>query len=76
MGELMDMVNDHIGIDYRWTHKIAHELEDAGFEAAGEKLHAIQGMLADIRAAIDEAKEDLEKGATAAAANATTAHLV
>ena len=72
--QMIDQIDDHIALEYRWVHKLAHMAEDEGFAAASEKLHAAQVLLADVRAALDEAKEALESSASSA--DDTTARLV
>lgn len=63
--QMLDMVDDHVALEYRWTHKLAHTAEDGGYTAASQKLHEAQAMLADVRALLDEAKECFEDGPAA-----------
>ena len=76
IGEMIDQINDHVALEYRWAHKLAHTAGHAGFEAASERLHVAQALLADVRAALDKAKDDLESDAQIASASGMTAHLV
>lgn len=73
---MIDQVADHIALEYRWAHKLAHLAGDGGFAKTGEKLHAAQAMLADVRSLLDEAKESIEDDAATAGAAAVEAHLV
>ena len=38
--QMIEQIDDHIKLERRWAHNLAHQAEDAGFETAGEKLHA------------------------------------
>ncbi|HIR02189.1 MAG TPA: dynein gamma chain protein [Candidatus Aveggerthella stercoripullorum] len=72
--QMIDQIDDHIKLERRWSHTLAHNAGDAGFTATSEKLHAVQALLDDVRAALDEAKEALEEDAEKA--NAVTVSLV
>ena len=61
--QMIEQIDDHIKLERRWAHNLAHQAEDAGFETAGEKLHAAMSALDDIRALLDDAKEALEDDA-------------
>jgi Ser-tRNA(Ala) deacylase AlaX len=76
IGEMIDQIDDHVALEYRWAHKLAHTAGHAGFAAASGKLHAAQALLADARAALDEAKSALESDAQTASASGMTVHLV
>ncbi|WP_080803224.1 dynein gamma chain protein [Arabiibacter massiliensis] len=65
-GQMIDMIDDYTALGYRWAHKLAHVAGDAGNTSASEKLHAVQMLLADARALLDEAKTCAEEGATVA----------
>jgi hypothetical protein len=69
--QMIDQIDDHIALEYRWVHKLAHMVDDAGSIESSEKMHAVQTLLADVRAALDEAKAALESSP-----KGTTAHLV
>lgn len=64
--QMIDQIDDHIKLERRWTHVLAHQASDAGFETVGEKLHAVQALLDDVRAALDDAKDALEDDAQSA----------
>lgn len=64
--QMIDQINDHISLERRWTHTLAHSAEDAGFTTVGTKLHEAQHLLDEARAMLDEAKDALEKDAEAA----------
>ena len=38
--QMIDQIDDHIKLERRWAHNLAHQASDAGFETVGEKLHA------------------------------------
>ncbi len=72
--QLIEQIDDHIKLERRWAHNLAHQAEDAGFPTVGEKLHAAQALLDEVRAALDEAKDALEDDAETA--NGVTVSLV
>ena len=65
--QMMEQIDDHIKLERRWTHNLAHMAEDAGFDTVGDKLHEAMALLDDVRALIGDAKDALEDDA----ANAT-----
>ena len=54
--QMIEQIDDHIKLERRWAHNLAHQAEDAGFETA-------MSALDDIRALLDDAKEALEDDA-------------
>lgn len=64
---MIDQIDDHIKLERRWAHNLAHTAEDAGFATVSEKLHHAQHLLDEVRAALDEAKDAMEDDATGAA---------
>lgn len=60
---MIEQVDDHIKLERRWAHNLAHTAEDAGFATVGAKLHAVQTLLDDVRALLDEAKDAIEDDA-------------
>lgn len=64
--QMIDQIDDHIKLERRWAHNLAHQAEDAGYETVSEKLHAAMHALDDIRALLDDAKDALEDDAHAA----------
>ena len=63
---MIEQVDDHIKLERRWAHNLAHTAEDAGFATVGAKLHAAQTLLDDVRAKLDEAKDAIEDDAASA----------
>lgn len=63
---MIDQIDDHIKLERRWTHNLAHSAEDAGFPTVGARLHAAQALLDDVRALLDEAKDAIEDDSEAA----------
>ena len=61
--QMIDQIDDHVKLERRWTHNLAHSAEDAGDEGASEKLHAAMALLDNVRALLDEAKDALEDDA-------------
>lgn len=58
--QMIEQIDDHIKLERRWSHTIAHLAEDAGFSETSQKLHAVQNLLDDVRALLDEATDTLE----------------
>lgn len=61
--QMIDQIDDHIKLERRWAHTLAHQASDAGFATVGEKLHAAQALLDEVRATLDEAKDALDDDA-------------
>jgi hypothetical protein len=74
--QMLDMVDDHVALEYRWTHRLAHIAEDAGYEETSKKLHEAQALLADVRSLLDEAKDSFESEAMRTASDSSTVKLV
>lgn len=64
---MIEQIDDHIKLERRWTHNLAHKAEDAGFDTVSAKLHAAQSLLDDVRAMLDEAKDAIDDDAESAA---------
>ncbi|WP_449314790.1 dynein gamma chain protein [Rubneribacter sp.] len=65
--QMISQIDDHVKLERRWAHNLAHQAEDAGYATVCEKLHAAQALLDEARAALDEAKDALEDDAEAVA---------
>ncbi len=65
--QMIDQISDHIRLERRWTHDLAHQAEDAGFDTVSDKMHEAFRMLDEVRALLDDAKDALEDDAEAAA---------
>lgn len=74
--QMLDMVDDHVALEYRWSHRLAHTAEDAGYGETSRKLHQVQALLADARALLDEAKACFEDEAEAQGGDNSTVKLV
>ena len=61
--QMIDQIDDHIKLERRWAHTLAHNASDAGFETVGEKLHQVQALLDEVRSTLDDAKDALEDDA-------------
>lgn len=72
--QMVDMIDDHAALGYRWAHRLAHAAGDAGRTSASDKLRAVQVLLADARSLLDEAKTCVEEGEVVA--SGATAKLV
>lgn len=64
--QMIDQIDDHIKLERRWTHTLAHMAEDGGFALTGEKLHKAQAALDEVRAILADAKDALEEDAESA----------
>ena len=64
--QMMAQIDDHIALERRWVHKLAHQAGDAGFATVDDKLHSVQELLDEARALITDAKDALESDAEAA----------
>ncbi len=64
--QMMAQIDDHIALERRWVHKLAHQAGDAGFTTVDDKLHSVQELLDEARALITDAKDALEADAEAA----------
>ena len=62
---MIEQIDDHIKLERRWTHNLAHRAADAGYNTVDDKLHAAQQLLDEVRALLDEAKDALEDDARA-----------
>lgn len=65
--QMIDQIDDHIKLERRWVHNLAHAAGDAGYPSVDDKLHAAQLLLDEVRALLDEAKDALEDDADGAA---------
>ncbi len=64
---MIEQIDDHLKLERRWTHNLAHTAQDASFETVSDKLHEAQAALDDVRALLDEAKDAIEDDAQSAA---------
>ena len=64
--QMIDQIDDHIKLERRWTHTLAHMAEDASLAQTGKKLHEAQAALDEVRALLADAKDALEDDAEAA----------
>ena len=64
--QMIDQIDDHIKLERRWTHTLAHMAEDAQLVTVGEKLHDAQAALDEVRAILADAKDALEDDAESA----------
>lgn len=64
--QMLDQIDDHIKLERRWVHTLAHSAADAGFPSVDDKLHQAQSLLDEVRALLADAKDALEDDAEAA----------
>ncbi|MBP5313744.1 MAG: dynein gamma chain protein [Eggerthellaceae bacterium] len=70
--QMIEQIDDHLKVERKWAHNMAHMAEDAGFEATGDKLHEVFRGIDEIRQLLDEAKDALEKDVASGAAVSVT----
>ncbi|MBQ9691458.1 MAG: dynein gamma chain protein [Eggerthellaceae bacterium] len=61
--QMIEQIDDHVKIERRWAHNLAHQAEDAGYATVGAKLHEAMATLDAVRALLDEAKDAIEDDA-------------
>ena len=61
--QMISQIDDHVALERRWVHKLAHQAGDAGFASVDDKLHAVQELLDEARALLTDAKDALEEDA-------------
>jgi len=64
--QMISQIDDHIKLERRWAHDLAHQAGAAGYTNVDDKLHRAQELLDEVRAVLDEAKDALEDDAAAA----------
>ena len=64
--QMIDQIDDHIALERRWVHRLAHQAGDAGYATVDDKLHAVQELLDEARALLTDAKDALEDDASGA----------
>ena len=63
MEQMIEQIDDHIKLERRWAHTLAHQAEDASLLKTGKKLHEAQAALDEVRALLADAKDALEDDA-------------
>ncbi len=63
---MIEQIDDHIKLERRWTHNLAHSATDAGLVTVGEKLHGAMSLLDEVRELLGQAKDAIEDDASAA----------
>lgn len=64
--QMISQIDDHVALERRWVHKLAHQAGDAGFTTVDDKLHSVQELLDEARALLTDAKDALDEDAEAA----------
>ncbi len=62
---MIEQIDDHIKLERRHVHNLAHLAADAGYPMVDDKLHEAQLLLDNVRALLDEAKDAIEDDAAA-----------
>lgn len=63
--QMISQIDDHVALERRWVHRLAHQAGDAGFTTVDDKLHSVQELLDEARALLSDAKDALEDEASA-----------
>lgn len=61
--QMISQIDDHVVLERRWIHRLAHQAGDAGFVTVDDKLHSVQELLDEARALLADAKDALEEDA-------------
>ena len=61
--QMIDQIDDHVKLERRWSHTLAHMAEDGMLLKTGAKLHEVQAALDEARALLADAKDLLEEDA-------------
>lgn len=64
--QMIEQIDDHVKLERRWAHNLAHQAEDADYKKVGSKLHEAMSLLDDVRALLDDAKDAIEDDVLAA----------
>ena len=64
--QMVEQIDDHVKLERRWTHNLAHLAADGGFEKTGKTLHEAMEKLDEVRALLADARDALEEDAEAA----------
>ncbi|MDR2108576.1 MAG: hypothetical protein LBP28_03835 [Coriobacteriales bacterium] len=68
----IEQIDEAVALTRRWTHRAFHSAEDAQLVKTAAKLKAAQTLLDDVRAALEEATDIVERE-DASATTATVA---
>ena len=67
LDQMIEQIDDHVKLERRWAHNLAHSAEDAGFATVGEKLHGAMSLLDEVRELLGQAKDAIEDDSESAA---------
>lgn len=71
---MIEHLDDQIALDRKWTHKMFHSADEAGFEKTTATLKEAQSLLDDVRALLSDAQGNIDKDV--ACASGVTVNLV
>lgn len=63
---MIEQIDDHVKLERRWAHNLAHSAEDAGLDTVGALLHDAQALLDEVRSKLGDAKDAIEDDASSA----------
>lgn len=58
---MLEQMDDQVALNRRWTHKLFHSAEEAGYAQTSKTLKEIQGLLDEARALLTDAQDALDK---------------
>ena len=59
--DTVEMIDAQVALSRRWTHKMYHLAETGGMDRSAKKLRAIQAMLDDVRAELEDLQDVIER---------------
>ena len=59
--DTVEMIDAQVALSRRWTHKMYHLAENGGMDRSAKKLRAIQAMLDDVRAELEDLQDVIER---------------
>ncbi|MCL2825779.1 MAG: dynein gamma chain protein [Eggerthellaceae bacterium] len=60
---MVEHIDDQVSLDRRWTHKLFHTADDAGYGGTAAVLKEVQGLFDEARALLADVKDALDKDA-------------
>ena len=61
--QMIEQIDEHVRLERKWAHTLAHQAEDAMMPKTGELLHQAQAALDEVRALLADAKDAVEEDA-------------
>lgn len=58
---MIEQMDDQVALNRRWTHKLFHSADAAGYTTTASTLKEIQSLLDEARALLTDAQDALDK---------------